>query len=243
MTIYLLDDFILFHASFQAALQAQLAVLQRQASLFCFSDAASFLEQVSRIPPDICFLDIDLGICSRDGLELAQVLRKQSPHCQIIFLTNYLHFVTSSFDVRPTYYILKSELTQRLPAALRLAISNITPDPSASLSVVVQHKQQLLPLHSIIYFERVQRETRIVCKDTDFLTREHLSSLDRRLDDSFFRCHASFIIHFDCVSSMLKHSFCMQNGTSIPISRVHYEEAKTCFSHFLSKKVEREAHL
>lgn len=243
MVIYLLDDTILFHFPFEAALHSQLDTMHLQATVLCFADAPSFLEQIVKVPPDICFIDIELGDSAPNGLELAQVLRKQVPRCQIIFLTNYLQYVTSSFDVSPTYYILKSELTQRLPAALKLAIPRSVPARSASLSIVAQRKQRMLPLHTILYFERTQRETRVVCKDQEFQVREHLSSLEHRLDDSFFRCHASFIVHFDCVASMAKQSFLMLDGTSVPISRVHYAEAKSRFSHFLAEKVEEEASL
>lgn len=212
--------------------------MQCQASLCCFADVPSFLHQVAQVPPDICFIDIALGGDGPNGLEVAHMLRKQVPRCQIIFLTNYLQYVTSSFDVGPTYYILKSELPQRLPAALRLAVRRTAPDRSASFSIVVQHKQRLLSLQSILYFERIQRETRVVCKDQEFQIRESLSSLERRLNDSFFRCHASFIVHFDYAVSMTKQSFLMPDGTNIPISRIHYEEAKMRFSRFLAEKVQ-----
>lgn len=240
MVIYLVDDTELFHAPFETELRTQLSSMQLEADIRSFSDASSFLRQVRTLPPDICFLDIILDKDRCNGLDLAEQLRGMAPRCRIIFLTSYLQYVTSSFDVRPTYYILKSEFRERLPAALKLAIQCLSPAPPSSICLTVQRKQLTLATDSILYFERIQRETKVVCEDQVLLTRENLSSLADRLNDSFSRCHSGFLVNLTHVATMRSRFFYLNNGVKIPISRSKYADVQCCFTRFLAAHIMKE---
>lgn len=236
MVIYLVDDTELFHAPFEEEIGKQLAAMQLHAEIYSFSDTASFLCQVQALPPDICFLDIVLEKDCCDGLELAGQLRELAPHCRIIFLTNYLQYVTSSFDVRPTYYILKSEFRERLPAALKLAVQSLPPKPAPTISLVIRRRRLTIPANSVFYFERVQRETKVVCEDQTLITRESLSSLADRMGESFSHCHSSFLVNLNHVKSMSRKAFHLDNGLTIPISRTLFADAQSRFARFLAER-------
>lgn len=237
MIIYLVDDTKQFRALFEAEIEKQLAGMQMHAEIRMFSDASSFLCQAQTRPPDICFLDIILENDHCDGLELARQIREIAPHCQIIFLTNYLQYVTSSFDVCPTYYILKMEFQERLPAAFKLAIQRLPSKSMPSISLTIQRKKLTIPANSVLYFERIQRETKVVCEGQILITRENLSSLADRMDENFSHCYSGFLVNLNHVASMRGRFFYLQNGVKIPISRSRYSEVQSCFNRFLAKRM------
>ena len=67
--------------------------------------------------PHIALLDICMPGSS--GIELAQRLHKKLPRCQVIFVSSFLDYATSVYDVEHVYFILKSQMAQRLGPALR----------------------------------------------------------------------------------------------------------------------------
>ena len=70
--------------------------------------------------PHIALLDICMPDSS--GIELAQRLHEKLPRCQVIFVSSFLDYATSVYDVEHVYFILKSQMAQRLGPALRRAM-------------------------------------------------------------------------------------------------------------------------
>ena len=234
MTAYLLDDNTAFHSFFAQAFAKEMSLLETEAAIYTCETADEMEALLPYHAPDICFFDIELTQGSGDGLAVAESIRKRYPNCQIIFLTNYLQYVTSAFDVQPVYYILKTELTQRLPAALALALRRLARQKDAKLEIIVQHQSVIIPQSSIVYLEHKQRITTVYCAGEAYETREVLSRLLPKLDQSrFFQCHYSFIINLHHVRAISGRFFLMKGGVEIPISRACYAEAKAVFSSFL----------
>lgn len=241
MTVYLLDDNKAFYATFETAFRAELKRLEKEAVLYAYSDASAMEAQLCCAAPDICFLDIELAQGQSNGLAVAERVRRQFPGCQIIFLTNYLQYVTSAFDVQPVYYILKTELTRRLPAALALALRKLSRREDAKLELTIQRKSVVIAQSSIIYLDHKQRITTIHCTGSNYETRELLSRLLPQLDGKrFFQCHYSFIINLRQVQAISGRQFLMKDSTEIPISRACYSEAKNVFTAFLAGSLQEE---
>jgi two-component SAPR family response regulator len=56
-----------------------------------------------------------------NGIDFASKINQIAPSCIIIFISNYLNYATEVYDVAHVYFILKSELNERLPRALEKA--------------------------------------------------------------------------------------------------------------------------
>ncbi|EKC47003.1 Response regulator of the LytR/AlgR family, partial [human gut metagenome] len=57
------------------------------------------------------------------GIRLAQSMKHYAPFCQIIFLSSYLSYATEVYETEHIYFILKSQLHQRIGPALHQALT------------------------------------------------------------------------------------------------------------------------
>jgi DNA-binding NarL/FixJ family response regulator len=81
-------------------------------------NAASVLEQVPALNPDVVILDISLG--DMTGFEVAKRLRAVGCRAKIIFLTVHedIDFVRAAFDLGASGYVFKSRISGDLVNAI-----------------------------------------------------------------------------------------------------------------------------
>ena len=178
--------------------------------------------------PDIAMLDIEME--EINGIELAQKLNRLSPDCQIIFLTGYIEYATRAYDAEHVFYVLKTEGSQRLRAALDKAVEKRRQSISQHIIVTVNGAARRLQWEQVQYLERVLRRTRIVITDGDIWTstppRDIVSQLDERC---YCQCHKSFYVNTACLVSMLPTEFVLKSGLRVPISLNYQKSAKESF--------------
>lgn len=121
---------------------------------------------VSGYAPDIAVLDIQMG--EMDGISLAKRLNALTPSCRIIFVTSYLAFATEVYSTEHVYFILKSQIDERIGSALEKAVSAIDADrgSGAMLPVKVRGGTELIPVKDVKYVERLGRKTHVVAAAT-----------------------------------------------------------------------------
>lgn len=89
------------------------ALAARSADISCFDSSEALLQAVvSGYAPDIAVLDIQMG--EMDGISLAKRLNALTPSCRIIFVTSYLAFATEVYSTEHVYFILKSQIDERI---------------------------------------------------------------------------------------------------------------------------------
>ena len=179
--------------------------------------------------PHIALLDICMPDSS--GIELAQRLHEKLPRCQVIFVSSFLDYATSVYDVEHVYFILKSQMAQRLGPALRRAMDALGA-VRADLLLERDGASYRVPVSEVLYAERVLRKTRVVTTRGDFMTQRTPAQL---LEESrgFIRCHQSYWVNLKHVQAIGSNHFTMDSGSGIPISRTYLQEAKQRFLHEL----------
>lgn len=228
--IYILDDDTKFVTLLEQKIKKCLLSYDEDFILLSFNNVSTFYEQISHIPPDICFIETDLDGGSTCGLQVAEYLRSHTDVCQLIILSTGLTHVTDSFRFRPTYYILKTELNQRLQDALSISLQNCQASAGGTISLIVNRRKIIIPQNSIVYLEHDQRKTKVVCKAKTFFVRERIPSLINRLGNMFCQCHSGYAINFSYVNSMHSHFFQMVDDTCIPIGRTYLSRVKSHLS-------------
>ena len=180
---------------------------------------------------DLLFSDINLGQAQKTGIEVVKTFQTLQPACQVVYLTNYLTFATEVYDTPHIYFVLKSELEQRLPDVLHKA--DLLQKQSRVLRLKKKGMEVVIAPESIIYCEHHGRMTDIVTTDETFVVYQKISDLMGMLDArNFVRCHMSYIVHLRYVARFQRASFIMKNGQAIPISRNSIGEARRKFSAF-----------
>lgn len=184
--------------------------------------------------PDVAILDIQMP--EQDGICLARELCCRCPDCRIIFLTNYLEYATDVYDVRHSYFILKSQLSSRIGPALNRALEELPPIPS----ICFWHKGELhlIPRDKVCYMERHLRKTYIFSNEGCHETSEHPQEiLERIRKNSFCQCHQSFWVNLNRVSVMSDNHFRMDDHSEVPISRSFHKAVRERFFAFLHQQL------
>jgi len=193
-----------------------------------FSDAESLLRtmETGDYSPDIAILDIRMD--GLNGIELAKKLNKLAPGCKIIFLTSFLDYATEVYEAEHVYFVLKSEMSQRLGSALQKALEE--PLPFGSIQVKQAKGTILISVNRILFLEREGRKTRIQTEDQEFWVSQTPQELLQDLPPAqFIRCHQSYWVQTQKILALKNNDFYLQNDYRIPLSRTYRQKAKEQF--------------
>lgn len=98
---------------------------------------------------------------------------------------------------------------------------------SERLSFKAANKSLLfLNLNQILYIESHGRHSNIHTTTDSYETTESLISLEGRLSDYFLRCHQSYLVNPDFVSSIERFRLTLSDGFVIPIPEKKYTQIK-----------------
>lgn len=172
--------------------------------------------------PDIAVLDICMD--ELDGIALAKEINRLAPACRVIFLSSYAGYLMDAYEAEHVYYVLKSDEAARLPVALRKA-----------LTLRRGGSYQRVELDTVLCLERSLHKMLVHTTDGDLETTQSPQSLlEGDVADAFIRCHQSFWVNCRAIVGMEHETFCLSDGTRVPISRSHRKDAREAFFRLLA---------
>ena len=227
------DDII--HAQIIRNLTEQFFHMEHQ--IFTFPTGTAFLDslQGNSCPYDIIMMDIELGPDSLSGISLAEKINQMNPYSQIIFISQYLQYVSAVYEAKHIYFVAKDQIQEYLPRALHTALENLEELHGHLLHFSSGTKKILLPQNEILYMERIMRTTEIHTRTDVYSAREKLPDLLTQLPSAFCLCHRSFAVNLRTVGSLTRKEITFADGSSIPVGRTYYENVKKAFARMIMK--------
>lgn len=190
-----------------------------------FSSATELLQQIKTdYKPDAAILDIHMK--ELDGISLAKEINAALPHCSVIFLTAHLQYAPSAYDADHIYFVMKSQIRERLPEALRRAKDRFGKVSEQTILVQNRCVVQRIPIGEVLYLERVLRKTRIVTLDGEYFTAKKPEELLINAEGRFIRCHQSYYVNPIHVLLLNDNGFLLKRDIMIPVSRSYKQSAK-----------------
>lgn len=182
--------------------------------------------------PDIAVLDIQMA--QMDGITLAKGINHLAPSCRVIFISNYNDYLMDAYETEHVYYVLKSDIENRLPAALEKALK--TDDAHRHLIIKIGSQRRVIPLCSVFSLERQLHKTLVHTEHEDIETTQSPAELISTCGAAceFIRCHQSYWVNCRAIASMEADCFILSDGSCIPISRARKPEARDAFFRLLS---------
>lgn len=202
-----------------------------------FSGCKDLLNAVEKsgYRPNIAVLDIVLP--EESGIKLAMKLNELCPQCAIIFLTAFLNYATDVYETKHSYFIVKSQLHERITSAIAKAME----DASRDSHLVFRNNGivRTLPLQEVLYLERNLKKTIIAhSSGKQYITSAKPEQLINSLHHCpFVKCHQSYHVNLELATGMTKNSFLMKNGQEVPISRSQHKAAKEAFYALVSSPI------
>lgn len=166
---------------------------------------------------DIVLMDIELP--GLDGMKVVERLRDQGNHAQVIFVTVYREYVFQAFDVEAIHYILKPIDPVKFFAAMDKAMERIIHRSDNALMISTGKISLKILTRNIRFCEVYNHEVVIHTTTQTYNYPGTLDSLEEELDDSFYRCHRSYIVNMNYVTARESDIAYIEGGDKVLISR------------------------
>ena len=159
--------------------------------------------------PEVVFMDIDLK--GESGLDCAKAICETEPRVKIVFATAHSEYMADAFEIYAFDYLVKPFDMERLTKTLaRLqSVSDENTERKkqqhSEEKLMIRGKEEInfIDINEIIMIERTDGVTRIVTPSDTYITSTPLNVLEEKLsEDSFLRCHKSYIIRIDAVKKL-----------------------------------------
>lgn len=233
LNILICDDDANMLASIRVIVESVLKEAGEGAKIHTLSDAASISDQILS-GCDIALLDIDFDGAACTGMDIARRIRKLGADTVILFVTNFIEYAPSGYEVRAFRYILKRDLNADLKAALPLALKQLNQE---TLPIQVNGEIIKIPLEDILYLEVQQHNVTVVTRTVrpDHKQREYdfygsLSELEERLEPlGFLRIHKSYLVNMKHLKKFQCREAMLDNGMTLRVGEKSYAENKQKF--------------
>lgn len=172
--------------------------------------------------PNIILMDIELP--GLDGMKLVRLLRDNGCKAQVIFITSYRKYVFQAFDVDAIHYILKPIEPNKFFLAVDKAMKRIVQTYDRALLLTKNNLDTKVLLKDILYCEVFNHQIFIHTLYGKFSYFGTLSSLEKQLDNQFFRCHRSYIVNMSYVTFRENEIISIVGGSKLLLSRRKKQE-------------------
>ncbi len=175
---------------------------------------------------DMLFLDIKMD--KMNGVELAYELRERNYKLQIVFTTDLKEYACEGYNVDALNFIFKPVDYEACGKSLDRARKHLS-HKKFYMCKTSESLQRILH-EDILCIEMISHTAIIKTKETTYKTRRTISEIIRELDNELFvRCHKSFIVNIQHISSISKKSIVLSNGSEIDVGNVFVSEVNEKF--------------
>lgn len=193
---------------------------------------------------DVIFLDIYLN--GFNGVETARRIRRLDDRCCLVFSSSSTDFVTDSYEVNASWYLTKPYGYEKVKQALARC-GELLLEKARFITVPGQNGQIRLPLHQIAWTECENRKILVHFKDgsrTYVMLRQREMAEALLYHPCFCDCMKGLIINFEAVEKLSDNCFVLQDGHTLPVSRLKYRAVRERFlEYFYSQMRDGGAHI
>ena len=186
-----------------------------------------FLEENEKRKCQILISDIDMPGMS--GLEAAKRAREMNPRMFIVFVTAYMQYAIESYRMDAFQYVLKSELSDRLPRILGKLTEMIEKDKKSYGFVGTESNRKKVFYDDIIWLKKEKNAKYVtyILKNGRYTERESLESAVEKLDNgAFVMVERGCAVNLKHVMRLADCELHLSNQDTVAISRARMAGVK-----------------
>lgn len=185
---------------------------------------------------DLLLLDIEMPGIS--GMELARRIHELLPDALMIFVTAHYKYAVDAYELHIFRYIPKNQLTERLPHALKDAVSLLEIQSTDSYIISSQNRLERIPLKEILYMEKDGKNVIFHTTGNTRRIRKTLTEIFEELQsEEFYFIERGFIVNLRHVAG-ISHTDCiLTDQTRLPVSQSRLSDFKKRLNRFWKDKV------
>lgn len=209
--------------------------------ILCYSSGEELLDAgCSGQEPDILFLDIQMP--GRDGMEIAEELRRRQWDTVLIFVTALPEYVYDAFDVGAFHYLVKPIREDKLRKVFLKALAQCEKSEkrqkdeySAMLFVKRGGVSTAIPIDSIIYAEVFNRKITLHTTGGNVEYYGKMTELSQKTGDNFYRTHRSYLVNMKYVERYDAATIWLEQGTAL-MSKKQFAGFVRQYMHYISRR-------
>ena len=176
------------------------------------------------VSADVYFLDIQMENGTDDGIRVAKELRKRGDKGLIVYVTGFIDYVQTGYEVKAFRYLLKSQIQDGLTKVL----ADIRQELAGEESFCFQVNGENICVNpgEIRYLESDKRQVRVMTDYEEYKYYGKLDEAEKELGEGFLRCHRSFLVNTTQIKKYSGEEIVLRSGQEIPISRTYTKEVK-----------------
>lgn len=183
---------------------------------------------------DVYFLDIETEGGPDDGIRTARELRRRGDKGLIVYITGFIDYVQTGYEVKAFRYLLKSQIDRDLEQVLLDIRKELEGEEFFSFR---KNKEILrVRLQDILYLESDRRLVHIRCDQGEETFYGSLDDVEEELAaKGFLRCHKSYLVHMDRVKKLSGGQIVMEDGSIVTVSRSYGKAVKRELTLYFSR--------
>ncbi len=183
---------------------------------------------------DLIFLDIQMG--SVNGIQAAQALRASGVQSALVFVTVLQENVYDAFEVDAADYLLKPVDDVHFTRTMDRVCTRICKENEKRLLVQASGWSKSVRFDDILYCEVINRKIYIHTKQETIDYYCKIETLEKQLDECFFKCHRSYLVHLKYVCGYAGGTATLEGGAHIPVSRLRAQDfTRAILNHMKTK--------
>ena len=168
---------------------------------------------------------VDVEMPKMTGLELARKIQKYYADATIIFVTDYVQYSPGAFEVNAFRYIMKRDLHEKLPMALKKMIPRL--ENKATGCYIIRHylDAEVLLYREIFYIKKEGKNVVFCHTHGESSERKSLIKIAEELPQGqFIEVTRGYLVNASHVMALKNKELIMQNGDRIPVARKNIED-------------------
>ncbi len=223
--IVLCDDDPIFLKKLQDEIERIFSKLNMKAEITAFNRPMDIPEALLA-DCNMAFLDIDFESEDRNGIDIARTLRQMNGHALLFFVTNYVDYAPTGYEVQAFRYILKRDMSTVLERYILQAVDNMA-DGRRVLRLRDKELTHDLPFEQIAYLEVMDHYVSVHAGETAYTLGATLSGLEKEMEThGFLRIHKSYLVNMRCIYKFRSRECLLVDGTTLAVSAKNYPQQK-----------------
>lgn len=182
---------------------------------------------------DLLVLDIEMG--GMNGMELAQLLRKENQDLKLLFVTGYTDYMADGYEVSAMDYILKPVNKAKLYRVLDRFRKSV---PRTEETLVIETVDEMVKINQsdIMYLEADGHRTMVRLTTKTYEAVDGIGSFKGKLPTDFFiQTHRSYLVNLKHIKKITKKDIYMDDDSLVPVSRRLYKKVNEAFIHYFKE--------
>ena len=195
-----------------------------EAEIVEFEDGEKLLSSETAQLADVYFLDIQMEQGGDDGIRVARDLRRRGEKGLIVYVTGFIDYVQTGYEVKAFRYLLKNQIQDKLPQVL----TDIRKELFGAEVFAFQCGRETVRVNqrSILYLESDKRQLQLMTQESEYRFYGTLEEVHKELGEQFLRCHRSFLVNMEWIETYTSDSLRLKGGIMLPVSRSYSKEIK-----------------